>query len=133
MKISTIMILCLIVPMTGCSQQAQRFGSVIGVREEALEKYKKMHAEPWPQVNAQLKESNIRNYSIYLTQFPDGDYYLFSYFEYTGDDFKADMKRAAENPRIKEWWSHTDPMQIPLANRKQDERWKNMEEVYHLD
>ena len=133
MKIPTIMILCLIVPMTGCSQQVQRFGSVIGVREEALQKYKKMHAEPWPQVNAQLKESNIRNYSIYLTRFPDGDYYLFGYFEYTGDDFKTDMKRAADNPRIKEWWSHTDPMQIPLANRKQDEWWKNMEEVYHLD
>ncbi|MHC4227104.1 MAG: L-rhamnose mutarotase [Planctomycetota bacterium] len=133
MKISTIVVLCLIVPMTGCSRQVQRFGSVIGVREEALQKYKKMHAEPWPQVNAQLKESNIRNYSIYLTQFPDGDYYLFSYFEYTGDDFEADMKKVADNPRIKEWWSHTDPMQIPLANRKQDERWKNMEEVYHLD
>ncbi|MHC4147432.1 MAG: L-rhamnose mutarotase, partial [Planctomycetota bacterium] len=122
MKISTIVVLCLIVPMTGCSRQVQRFGSVIGVREEALQKYKKMHAEPWPQVNAQLKESNIRNYSIYLTQFPDGDYYLFSYFEYTGDDFEADMKKVADNPRIKEWWSHTDPMQIPLANRKQDER-----------
>jgi L-rhamnose mutarotase len=62
--------------MTGCSQHVQRFGSVIGVREEALQKYREMHAEPWPQVNAQLKESNIRNYSIYLTQFPDGDYYL---------------------------------------------------------
>lgn len=133
MKISTIIIFCLMVLMTGCSQQVQRFGSVIGVREEALQKYREMHAEPWPQVNAQLKESNIRNYSIYLTQFPDGDYYLFSYFEYTGDDFKADMKKVADNPRIKEWWSNTDPMQIPLANRKQDEWWKNMEEVYHLD
>lgn len=133
MKISIITIFCSMVLMTGCSQHVQRFGSVIGVREKALQKYRKMHAEPWPEVNAQLKESNIRNYSIYLTQFPDGDYYLFSYFEYTGDDFKSDMKKVADNPRIKEWWSHTDPMQIPLANRKADEWWKNMEEVYHLD
>ncbi|MCG2816451.1 MAG: L-rhamnose mutarotase [Candidatus Aminicenantes bacterium] len=64
----------------------QRFGSVIGVREEALDKYKKLHAEPWPEVNARLKKVNIRNYSIYLTPFPGGSHYLFSYFEYTGDD-----------------------------------------------
>jgi L-rhamnose mutarotase len=117
----------------GCSQNVQRFGSVIGVKEEALEKYKEMHAQPWPEVNAQLKQSNIQNYSIYLTQWPDGDYYLFSYFEYRGDDFDADMKKMADNPKIKEWWSHTDPMQIPLANKQESEWWKVMEEVYHLD
>ena len=48
----------------GCSQRVQRFGSVIGVKEKALEKYKKMHTEPWPEVNAQLKKSSIQNYSI---------------------------------------------------------------------
>jgi len=119
--------------MMGCARNVQRFGSVIGVKQESLEEYKKMHAEPWPEVNAQLKASNIRNYSIYLTQFPDGNHYLFSYFEYVGDDFDADMKKMADDPKTKEWWSHTDPMQIPLSNKKQDEWWKNMEEVYHLD
>ncbi|MBU4255100.1 MAG: L-rhamnose mutarotase [Acidobacteria bacterium] len=110
-----------------------RFGSVIGVKEEALEKYRKMHAEAWPEVNSMLKKVNIQNYSIYLTQFPDGQYYLFSYFEYTGKDFDADMKRMADGPKTKEWWSHTEPMQIPLSDRKEGEWWKTMEEVYHLD
>jgi len=117
----------------GCSHNMQRFGSVIGVKEEALEKYRKMHAEPWPEVNAQLKESNIQNYSIYLTQFPDGNYYLFGYFEYIGKDFDADMKKVADNPKVKEWWSHTDPMQLPLSNKSENEFWKNMQQVYHLD
>ena len=133
MKISTIVTVCLAGLTMGCSQNVQRFGSVIGVKEEALEKYKQMHAQPWPEVNAQLKESNIQNYSIYLTQWPDGDYYLFSYFEYTGDDFDADMKKMADHPKTKEWWSHTDPMQIPLSNKQENEWWKFMEEVYHLD
>lgn len=133
MKVSTTITVCLTGLMMGCSQNVQRFGSVIGVKEEALEKYKKMHAQPWPEVNAQLKESNIQNYSIYLTQWPDGDYYLFAYFEYVGDDFDADMKKMADNPKIKEWWSHTDPMQIPLSNKKEGQWWKDMEEVYHLD
>ena len=111
----------------------QRFGSVIGVKESELERYRDMHANGWPEVNAQIKKSNMRNYSIYLTKFPDGNYYLFSYFEYTGDDFDADMKKMAEDPKTKEWWSHTDPMQLPLSNKKDGEWWKNMEEVFHLD
>ena len=133
MKITIITTVCLMGLMMGCSQNVQRFGSVIGVKEEALEKYKKMHAEPWPEINAKLKDVNIRNYSIYLTQWPDGNHYLFAYFEYVGEDFDSDMKKMADDPKTKEWWSHTDPMQIPLSNKKEDEWWKDMEEVYHLD
>jgi L-rhamnose mutarotase len=117
----------------GCAQNMQRYGSVIGVKAEALDKYKALHAAPWPEINAKIKACNIRNYSIYLTQFPDGNHYLFSYFEYTGDDFGADMQKMADDPKTKEWWSHTDPMQVPLSNRKEGQWWKTMEEVYHLD
>lgn len=133
MKVRTTVMICLAGLVMGCARNVQRYGSVIGVKQETLDEYKKMHAEPWPEINAQLKDSNIQNYSIYLTEFPDGNHYLFSYFEYVGDDFEADMKKMAEDPKTKEWWSHTDPMQIPLSNKKPDEWWKNMEEVYHLD
>jgi len=119
--------------LTGCAQKVQRFGSVIGVKEESLEKYKELHANPWPEINAKLKDVNIRNYSIYLTQFPDGKYYLFSYFEYVGDDFDADMKKMGDDPKTKEWWSHTDPMQVPLSNNKEGQWWRGMKEVYNLD
>ena len=60
------------VMLAGCAQNVQRFGSVIGVKEEKLDEYKKLHANPWPEINAKLKDVNIQNYSIYLTQFPDG-------------------------------------------------------------
>jgi len=119
--------------LAGCAQKVQRYGSVIGVKEEMLEKYKELHANPWPEINAKLKDVNIRNYSIYLTQFPDGKYYLFSYFEYVGNDFTADMKRMGDDPKTKEWWIETDPCQIPLENRPEGQFWKSMEEVYHLD
>ncbi len=119
----------------GCSSTppVQRYASVIGVKAEVLDKYKALHANPWPEINAKLKHVNIQNYSIYLTQFPDGNHYLFGYFEYTGKDFDADMKRMADDPKTKEWWSLTDPMQLPLENRNEGEWWKSMEEVYHLD
>ncbi|AQT70025.1 L-rhamnose 1-epimerase [Anaerohalosphaera lusitana] len=130
-------ILCLTVfslaVFAGCAQKVQRYGSVIGVKEDKLDKYKELHANPWPEVNSKLKDVNIQNYSIYLTQFPDGKYYLFSYFEYTGDDFEADMAKMAADPTTQKWWEETDPCQLPLANRPEGTWWKNMQEVYHLD
>ena len=128
-----IFILLLLSIFLGCGQKVQRYGSVIGVKEEMLEKYKELHANPWPQVNEKIKECNIRNYSIYLTQFPDGKHYLFGYFEYVGDDFEADMARMAADETTQKWWSQTDPCQFPLDNRSEGEWWKSMEEVYHLD
>jgi L-rhamnose mutarotase len=132
-KLFFIAVFCGLIIMSGCSQNIQRYGSVIGVKEDMLEKYKELHANPWPQVNKQITECNIQNFSIYLTQFPDGKYYLFSYFEYTGDDFDADMKKMADDPMTQKWWKETDPCQFGLENRPEGEWWKSMEEVYHLD
>jgi len=118
----------------GCMQQkAQRYGMVIGVRQEKLEEYKRLHAAVWPGVLKTIEDCNIRNYSIYLHQLDDGKYYLFAYFEYVGDDFKADMAKIAADPETQRWWKETDPCQIPLSNRKEGEWWANMEEVFHTD
>lgn len=105
-----------------------RYASVIKVKPEMLEKYKELHANPWPGVTRQIAESNIRNYSIYLK-----DDYLFGYFEYTGDDFEADMAKMAQDSTTQAWWKVTDPCQIPLPTRKDGEWWASMEEVFHQD
>jgi L-rhamnose mutarotase len=132
-KMQFLLALAIMFLLCGCTRNVQRYGSVIGVKEESLEKYKQLHANPWPEINAKLKDVNIQNYSIYLTQFPDGNYYLFSYFEYTGDDFAADMKKMGDDPMTQKWWKETDPCQIPLSNRPKGESWKSIEEVYHLN
>ncbi|HKL21120.1 MAG TPA: L-rhamnose mutarotase [Tichowtungia sp.] len=119
--------------LAGCTTpDVQRFGSVIGLKEEALAEYKRLHVEVWPDVLKLLSESNIRNYSIYLTQFDDGKYYLFSYLEYTGSDATADFGRLAGEPVIQKWWELTDPLQIPLKTRTEGEHWKSMDEVFHM-
>ena len=115
------------------TEKVERYGAVIGVKEEKLEYYKELHANPWPSVNRALKQGKIRNYSIYLTQFDDGNWYLFSYLEYTGNDFEADMKKLAEDSEVKRWWKETDPCQFGFKNREEGEWWKSMKEVYHLD
>jgi len=91
-----------------------------------VEKYKELHAEPWPEISAQIYRSNIRNYSIFLK-----DDYLFGYFEYIGEDFEADMATMATDSMTREWWKLTDPCQVPLKNRKKGEWWASMEEVFH--
>lgn len=118
---------------TAPAAKAQRFGSVIGVKADEIERYKTLHAAVWPSVSRMLRESNIRNYSIYLRRMPDGNHYLFSYFEYTGNDLKGDMARLTADPEIKRWWKETDPLQIPLPDRKDGEWWASMEEVFHQD
>ena len=106
----------------------KRYGMVIGLRPEAEREYRKYHADVWPKVLEVIRECNIRNYSIY---FKDGQ--LFSYFEYCGEDFSADMARMAADRTTQEWWSIMQPMQAPLATRKEGEWWAEMEEVFHLD
>ena len=111
----------------------KRYGSVIGVRAEKLDEYKRLHAAVWPDVLKMIKACHIQNYSIYLRQLPDGRHYLFSYFEYTGSDFAADMAKMAADPATQKWWAVCKPCHEPLADRVPDEWWTNMEEVFHLD
>lgn len=72
----------------------KRFGQIIGVKPEKLADYKYHHANIWPEINAMIKECNIQNYSIY--NFGD---LLFSYMEYVGDDYDADMAKMAADPK----------------------------------
>ena len=120
--------------VTGCARpEVRRYGSVIALRTEKIPYYKELHAACWPGVLKMIRESNIRNYSIYLRELEKDKYYLFSYFEYVGDDFDADMKKMAADETTKKWWKETDPCQkkIPLA--KEGEWWSAMEEVFHSD
>jgi L-rhamnose mutarotase len=111
----------------------QRFGSAIGVKPEKLDEYVTLHANTWPGVLEMIRKCNIRNYSIYLARLDDGKLYLFSYFEYTGDDLAADSKKMAADPTTQEWWKHTNPCQIPLKQRKPGEHWMTLREVFHMD
>ncbi len=110
-----------------------RYGMVIGLRPEKVAEYKKLHAAAWPDVLRMIHECHIRNYSIYLRQLENGRHYLFSYFEYVGDDFDADMAKMAADPTTQKWWALCKPCQEPLENRAPGEWWTGMEEVFHFD
>ena len=106
----------------------QRHGQLLRLKPEKLEKYKKYHAQVWPEILKMIKKCGIRNYTIFHK-----DGYLFAYFEYTGKDFKRDMETMASDAKTQEWWNIMMPMQMPLETRKEGEWWAEMEEVFHTD
>ncbi len=111
----------------------KRYGWVIGLRPEKIDEYKRLHAAVWPGVLQMITACKIRNYSIYLRRLDDGQFYLFSYLEYIGSDFAADMAKMAADPETQRWWDVCKPCQQPLASRDTGEWWSDMEEVFHLD
>src|ERR1700687_1807583 len=106
----------------------KRYGSVISVRAESLDAYKKYPAAVSPEVLAMIRRCNIRNYSIYLK-----DDLLFGYFEYHGTDYAEDMAKMAADPKTQQWWAIMMPMQKPLETRAPGEWWADMKEVLHCD
>lgn len=106
----------------------KRFAQLIGIKADRLEEYKRYHAAVWPEILDMIRQCNIRNYSIF---YKDGR--LFAYFEYTGNDFDADMAKMAADPKTQEWWDIMKPMQTPVETRAEGEWWATLEEVFHTD
>ena len=106
----------------------QRIGMVIGIKVDQISAYEALHAASNPGVRDLLDKYHMHNFSIYMRQLDDGEYYLFGYYEYTGTDYKAEMQKLAAEPRNQKWLSVTGPMQAPLPG---EQSWAMMKEVYH--
>jgi L-rhamnose mutarotase len=114
--------------IAGCAQpKVKRIGMVVGLKPEKIEHYKLLHADSIEGVRDLLNKYHMHNFSIFLHQI-DGKWYEFGYYEYTGDDYEVDMAAMDAEPRIKDWLSVCDPMQIPLPGEKS---WAIMEQVYY--
>lgn len=105
-----------------------RLASVIGLPDDNVEEYERLHASVWPEVLERLRRSNMTNYSIFRF-----DGLLFSYLEYVGDDLDADTAAIAADEATQQWWSLCEPLQRPLEGRETGEWWKAIPEVFHLD
>lgn len=103
-----------------------RYGQIIRLRPGSISEYEALHAAVWPEVLEQIKQAGLRNYSI----FRDGRQ-LFSYFEYTGNDFEADMATLDAHPVVHRWHEVCMNLQEPLDDRTPGEWWKRMAEVFH--
>jgi L-rhamnose mutarotase len=100
---------------------------LLKIRQEKVEDYKKIHTQVWPEMQAALRATGWRNYSIFLK--PDGQ--IVGYLE--TDNFEkscADMKNYPVNAR---WQAQTAPLFEALENGAADDNMFPLEEVFHLD
>ncbi len=95
------------------AQQVQRLMVVTRLRPEQELWYRTLHQTNWPGVADQMSRSRVRHWTSFLTGIAD-ELYLFSYHEYIGDDFAADMAAMGEDPVTQRWWTHTEPCLNPL-------------------
>jgi len=116
-------------PETIARQSVKRYGSVIELRPESEAYYRELHANAWSGNLRQMHQSNLRNFTIFLGEV-DGRRLLFSFFEYIGTDFEADMAAIAANPETQRWWAETDPCQRRLPDTPDGEQWLPLEMVF---
>ena len=106
----------------------QRYGRTVQLRPGSEAIYTEYHAAVWPGVLATIAKCNIRNYSIYR----HGSV-LFSYFEYHGTDFAADMRLMAADPETQRWWTTMGPFMESFPDAQPGELWTELEEVFHVE
>ena len=121
--------------------RARYFGSIVGLRPEWVDRYTVLHEHVFPGVLDRLARSHIRNYSIFLgPSRDDADtgpagqaLTLFSHLEYAGADHAADMAATGADETTKQWWTLTDPMQVPLPERAEGDWWAALPEWHAVE
>lgn len=108
----------------------QRFGWVGRLRPDRVQKYVDLHADTWPTVLRRNKDCNLQNYSIFHKQSSNGEHLLFSYVEYTGGDFQADMEKMAADPEVQRWWAECKPCFEEMDDLPPGEVWATMESIF---
>ena len=82
--------------LAGAAKQpnpVKRIGMVVGIKPEIIAKYRRFHADSNAGVRDLLAKYHMHNFSIFLQPI-EGKWYEFGYYEYSGNDFDADMATA---------------------------------------
>lgn len=103
------------------------FGQIGTLKPEMTEEYIRLHASPWPEVVKMIQECNLENYSIFIQ-----GQTVFSYYEYTGDDYEKDMEKMAMDKMTQKWWENTHPCFLPFSYDSQDEFYHDMRRIFYL-
>ena len=106
-----------------------RVGMVVKVKKERVEEYKNLHADSNAGVRHLLTKYNMRNFSIFIVQLADREWYEFGYYEYWGNDLDGDMAKFAAEPENIKWLELCNPMQEGILPDQKG--WKVMDRIYY--
>jgi L-rhamnose mutarotase len=110
----------------------RRFGGAIKLKPDRYRRYRELHDHVWDGVLQRMRDSNVRNFTIY---YHDETNTLFSHFEWIGhwqhcdastgecpltaDEekklFGDDMRKIAQDPVTRLWWAECEPCQDPFS------------------
>ena len=101
----------------------KRIATITKHKRGMKDKYKKLHEEIWDDMVQAGHEANMRNFSIFW--YED---YLFSYFEYIGENYEEDMSKKNALPVTQKWRAETGAMTEFVI---EDTKLINLEEIWH--
>ena len=104
------------------------FGQLGRLKPEKIDEYEALHANPWPEVLQTIHDCNLRNYSIFRHEDM-----VFAYYEYVGEDFRADMDKMAEDPVTQEWWTHTKPCFVKYNILPEHEFYAPLKQIFYYE
>ena len=103
-----------------------RVGFILKVKLDRLEEYKRQHEQVWPAMLQALRDTGWHNYSLFVRD----DGLLFGYFE--TPDLLAALEGMASREVNARWQAHMAPFFADLGDRRPDEGFLRLEEVFHL-
>jgi|TARA_B110000037_G_scaffold218268_1_gene280950 L-rhamnose mutarotase len=103
----------------------QRLAFKMRLKEGQKDAYKKRHDEIWPELKLLLKESGVREYSIF---FDEETNILFAFQKVNGTTGSQELE---QNTIVQKWWEFmADIMEVNFDNSPITSR---LEEVFYLD
>jgi L-rhamnose mutarotase len=105
----------------------ERVCFLLKVRPDRLEEYKRRHAAVWPDMLQALRETGWHRYSLFLRE----DGLLVGYFE--TPDLQAAQEGMAAREVNARWQRDMGPFFENLGDKRPDEGFMRLEEVFHLE
>jgi L-rhamnose mutarotase len=100
---------------------------ILRVKKDRLGEYKERHKAVWPEMQAALRETGWRNYSLFLRD----DGLLVGYCE--TPDFQAALDGMAAREVTARWQAWMRDFFEDPGGREADKQMVPVEEVFHLD
>ncbi|GAA3387536.1 L-rhamnose mutarotase [Cryptosporangium minutisporangium] len=92
-----------------------------------LDEYRERHAAVWPEMLAALRKHGWTNYSLFMKD----DGLLIGYLE--TEDYEAGLAGMAGEEVNARWQAEMGPFFVGLGDRRPDEGFLVVPEVFHLD
>ena len=101
----------------------KRIANITRLKDGAADDYRALHEGIWQEIVDAGHQYGLRNF----TMFRHGDY-IFSYYEYIGDDFEEDMKNKAKCKNQAEWQTECSKFKCEIDGKPAiplEEFWHN--------